>query len=97
MKAENTHTHTHAHAHAHTHRTNKNKQHDLYDSKLLTLKFTPKTPIDTATDRGNTIRVSLLSKEEMVVVWLSETEEAEQFNGQFTDVFSKTFQMKIIK
>ena len=26
----------------------------------------------------------------MVVVWLSETEQAEEFNPQFTDVFSKT-------
>ena len=61
----------------------------------MTLRFTPKTPIDIATDRGKAIRVSLLSKEEMVVVWLSETEEAGQFNGQFTDVFSKTSESEV--
>ena len=38
---------------------------------LVTLRLTPKTSIGIPTVRGKTIRVSLLSKGEMVVVWLS--------------------------
>ena len=29
------------------------------------------------------------------MVWLSETEQAEEFNGQFTDVFSKTSESEV--
>ena len=53
---------------------------------LVTLRLTPKTSLGIPTIRGKTIRVSLLSKREMVVVWLSETEQAGKFNGKFTDV-----------
>ena len=38
---------------------------------LVTLRLTPKTSIGIPTVKGKTIRVSLLSKGEMVVVWLS--------------------------
>ena len=40
------------------------------------------------------IRASLLSKDEMVVVWLS-LKQAEEFNGQLTDVFSKTSESEV--
>ena len=38
---------------------------------LVTLRVTPKTSISIPTVKGQTIKVSLLSKGEMVVVWLS--------------------------
>ena len=38
---------------------------------LVTLRLTPKTSIGIPTVRGKTIRVSHLSKREMVMVWLN--------------------------
>ena len=47
------------------------KQHDLYDNKLVAnIKVNPKGFYRYPTVRGKTIRVSLLSKREMVMVWL---------------------------
>ena len=64
---------------------------------LVTLRLTPETSNTIPTVKGKTIRVSLLSKREMVVSGLaeSETEQAEEFNGQFTDVFSKTSESEV--
>ena len=62
---------------------------------FVTLRLTPKTSIGIPKVKGKTVRVSLLSKGEMVLVWLSETEQAEESNGQFTDVFSKTSENEV--
>ena len=62
---------------------------------LVTLRLTAKTSIGIPTVRGKTIRISLLSKGEMVVVWLSETKQAEDLDCQFTDIFSKTSESEV--
>ena len=43
----------------------------LTNNWLVTLRLTPKTSIGIPTVKGKTIRLALLSKGEMVVVWLS--------------------------
>ena len=67
------------------------KQHDLYVKLVGDIKAFIGIP----TVRGKTIRVSLLSKGEMVMIWLSETLNAKEFSGQLIDVVSKTSESEI--
>ena len=51
-------------------RISRNSMICMLTNWLVTLRLTPKTSIGIPTVRGKTLRVSLLSKEEMVMVWL---------------------------
>ena len=69
----------------------------MLTNSLVTLRLTPKTSvgIQTVKKERQPGYPSSQNEREMVVVWLSETEQAEEFNGQFTDVCSKTSENEV--
>ena len=70
----------------------------MLTNSLVTLRATPKISISILTVKGKTVRVSLLSKRRNgngSGLAESETEQAEEFNGQFTDVFSKSSESEV--
>ena len=63
----------------------------------MTLKVTPQTSIGIPTVRGKTIKDNIppLKRSSGRGLAESATEQAEEFNGQFTDVFSKTSESEV--
>ena len=56
----------------------------------MILRLIPETSTGTLIVKRKTRKVSHLSRGEMAVAWQSELEQAEEFNGQFTDMFNKS-------
>ena len=56
----------------------------------MILRLIPETSTGILLVKRNTHKVSHLRRGEMAAAWQTELEQAEEFNGQFTDVFNKS-------